>query len=49
MPAGRIRVAARYLIAYLWFFSDPHVVFENHAFHEIAIAAATSKARSSPT
>ncbi|RQS57813.1 MULTISPECIES: sensor domain-containing diguanylate cyclase [unclassified Burkholderia] len=30
-----------YLIAYLWFFSDPHVVFENHAFHEIAITAAT--------
>lgn len=30
-----------YLIAYLWFFSDPRVVFENHAFHEIAIAAAT--------
>lgn len=30
-----------YLIAYLWFFSDRGVVFENHAFHEIAIAAAT--------
>ena len=30
-----------YLIAYLWFFSDPHAVFESHAFHELAIAAAT--------
>lgn len=30
-----------YLIAYLYFFQDPHLLFENHAFHEIAIAAAT--------
>ena len=30
-----------YLIAYLAFFQDPSLKFENHAFHEIAIAAAT--------
>ncbi|RZF23694.1 GGDEF domain-containing protein [Paraburkholderia sp. UYCP14C] len=30
-----------YLIAYLYFFHDPSLKFENHAFHEIAIAAAT--------
>ncbi|OXH88205.1 GGDEF domain-containing protein, partial [Burkholderia multivorans] len=30
-----------YLIAYLWFCADPRATFENHAFHEIAIAAAT--------
>ena len=30
-----------YLIAYLYFFQDPALKFENHAFHEIAIAAAT--------
>lgn len=30
-----------YLIAYLWFFGDPHLTFESHAFHELAIAAAT--------
>jgi len=30
-----------YLIAYLYFFQDPAVKFENHAFHEMAIAAAT--------
>ncbi|NPT62357.1 GGDEF domain-containing protein [Paraburkholderia elongata] len=30
-----------YLIAYLFFFQDPALHFENHAFHEIAIAAAT--------
>lgn len=30
-----------YLIAYLYFFQDPALTFENHAFHEIAIAAAT--------
>jgi diguanylate cyclase (GGDEF)-like protein len=30
-----------YLIAYLYFFQDPRLLFENHAFHEIAIAAAT--------
>src|SRR5260370_11484128 len=30
-----------YLIAYLYFFQDPALKFENHAFHEMAIAAAT--------
>ncbi|MEX3959672.1 GGDEF domain-containing protein [Trinickia sp. EG282A] len=30
-----------YLIAYLYFFQDPRLTFEDHAFHEIAIAAAT--------
>ncbi|AOK15086.1 diguanylate cyclase [Burkholderia cepacia] len=30
-----------YLIAYLYFFQDPSLRFENHAFHELAIAAAT--------
>ncbi|WP_175964298.1 histidine kinase N-terminal 7TM domain-containing diguanylate cyclase [Burkholderia pyrrocinia] len=30
-----------YLIAYLYFFQDPSLKFENHAFHELAIAAAT--------
>src|SRR5471032_1007536 len=30
-----------YLIAYLYFFQDPTLKFENHVFHEIAIAAAT--------
>jgi diguanylate cyclase (GGDEF)-like protein len=30
-----------YLIAYLYFFQDPHLVFENHTFHVVAIAAAT--------
>jgi len=30
-----------YLIAYLFFFQDPALKFENHAFHVIAIAAAT--------
>jgi hypothetical protein len=30
-----------YLIAYLYFFQDPTLTFENHAFHEMAIAAAT--------
>lgn len=30
-----------YLIAYLYFFQDPALRFENHAFHELAIAAAT--------
>jgi two-component system, cell cycle response regulator len=29
------------LIAYLYFFQDPRLTFENHPFHEIAIAAAT--------
>ncbi|MCU9953527.1 GGDEF domain-containing protein [Burkholderia sp. BKH01] len=29
------------LIAYLYFFQDPSLKFENHAFHELAIAAAT--------
>ena len=29
------------LIAYLFFFQDPALRFENHAFHEIAIAVAT--------
>jgi hypothetical protein len=38
-----------YLIGYLWFFSDPRVVFENHVFHEFAIAAATLEGASSPT
>ncbi|KWI26319.1 GGDEF domain-containing protein [Burkholderia stagnalis] len=30
-----------YLIAYLYFFQDPSLKFENHTFHELAIAAAT--------
>ena len=30
-----------YLIAYLAFFQNPNLKFEDHAFHEIAIAAAT--------
>ncbi|RQQ73149.1 GGDEF domain-containing protein [Burkholderia stagnalis] len=30
-----------YLIAYLYFFQDPSLKFENHAFHELAIAVAT--------
>ncbi|TKC81479.1 diguanylate cyclase [Trinickia terrae] len=30
-----------YLVAYLYFFQDPSLKFENHLFHEIAIAAAT--------
>jgi diguanylate cyclase (GGDEF)-like protein len=30
-----------YLIAYLFFFQDPTLKFENHTFHEIAIAIAT--------
>jgi diguanylate cyclase (GGDEF)-like protein len=30
-----------YLIGYLFFFQDPALTFENHAFHEIAIAGAT--------
>lgn len=30
-----------YLIAYLYVFQNPLLIFENHAFHEIAIAAAT--------
>ncbi len=30
-----------YLIAYLFYFQDPALKFENHPFHEIAIAAAT--------
>ncbi|MBN3792475.1 GGDEF domain-containing protein [Burkholderia sp. Ac-20353] len=30
-----------YLIAYLYFFQDPSLKFENHAFHELAISAAT--------
>ncbi|WP_266171192.1 GGDEF domain-containing protein [Dyella subtropica] len=30
-----------YLIAYLFFFQDPTLKFENHTFHEIAIAVAT--------
>jgi two-component system cell cycle response regulator len=30
-----------YLIAYLFFFQDPLLKFENHQFHEIAIATAT--------
>src|SRR6202030_4152549 len=29
------------LIAYLFVFQDPQLTFENHTFHEIAIAAAT--------
>jgi hypothetical protein len=29
------------LIAYLYFAQDPTLKFENHVFHEIAIAAAT--------
>ncbi|MDR6498185.1 hypothetical protein J2785_001329 [Burkholderia ambifaria] len=29
------------LIAYLYFFQDPSLKFENHAFHALAIAAAT--------
>ncbi len=30
-----------YLIAYLYVFQDPKLFFEDHAFHEVAIAAAT--------
>lgn len=30
-----------YLIAYLYYFQDPHLLFESHSFHEFAIAAAT--------
>ena len=30
-----------YLIAYLYYFQDPHLRFESHAFHEFAIGAAT--------
>jgi len=30
-----------YLIAYMFFFQDPTLTFENHAFHVMAIAAAT--------
>ncbi|ONC81054.1 hypothetical protein AQ922_29460 [Burkholderia pseudomallei] len=30
-----------FLIAYVRFFIDPRLVFENHQFHELAIAAAT--------
>ncbi|AOJ10689.1 GGDEF domain-containing protein [Burkholderia mayonis] len=30
-----------FLIAYLGVFIDPHLTFENHQFHELAIAAAT--------
>jgi diguanylate cyclase (GGDEF)-like protein len=30
-----------YLIAYLYYFQDPRLLFESHPFHEIAIAAAT--------
>ncbi|RON02619.1 GGDEF domain-containing protein [Pseudomonas brassicacearum] len=30
-----------YLISYLYFFQDPTLLFENHAFHIIAITAAT--------
>ncbi|AOK48808.1 diguanylate cyclase [Burkholderia sp. MSMB617WGS] len=29
------------LIVYVWRFIDPHLIFENHQFHELAIAAAT--------
>jgi len=32
-----------YLIAYLYFFQDPSLKFENHAFHELAIAVATAE------
>ncbi|AIO66571.1 diguanylate cyclase domain protein [Burkholderia oklahomensis] len=34
-------LAPAILIAYLWYFIDPHLTFENHQFHELAIAAAT--------
>jgi diguanylate cyclase (GGDEF)-like protein len=34
-------LAPAYLIAYLYFFQDPSLKFENHLFHEIAIVAAT--------
>lgn len=30
-----------YLIAYLYFFQDSHLLYESHPFHEVAIAAAT--------
>ncbi len=30
-----------YLIAYIYYYQDPHLLFESHAFHEVAIAAAT--------
>src|SRR5438445_9675389 len=32
-----------YLIGYLPFYQDPTLKFENHLFHEIAIAVATSR------
>src|SRR3984893_2676703 len=30
-----------YVIAYVYFFQDPTIKYESHAFHEIAIAVAT--------
>ena len=36
-----IALVPAYLIAYLFFFQNPALKFENHLFHEIAIAAAT--------
>lgn len=36
-----LALAPAYLIAYLFFSQDPALKFENHGFHEIAIAAAT--------
>lgn len=36
-----VALVPAYLIAYLFFFQDPTFKFENHAFHEIAVAAAT--------
>lgn len=43
--ASLLRVAfallPAYLIAYLFYFQDPRLVFEDHLFHEVAIAAAT--------
>ena len=35
------------VIAYLYFYQDPTLKFEDHLFHEIAIAVATSKGCSS--
>lgn len=38
---GGFALLPAYLIAYLYFFQDPSLKFESHAFHELAIAAAT--------
>lgn len=38
---GGFALIPAYLIAYLYIFQNPALTFENHTFHEIAIAAAT--------